>query len=85
MSLKRYKDQTLLNRLEKYDAKYYDLIMTPRESESFGYSMRAYHRNKVSNPPEFKIAKKAELIAEELRERNVFFRTSYLKLKFNTI
>jgi len=80
MRLSRYKDDTLLRRLQNYDEKYYDAIMTPRQNESWGYSMRAYHANKVSNPPEWKIRDKANEVAEELTNRGVSFSARHLKI-----
>ena len=79
MTTKKYKTETLLKRLEKYDEIYYEAICKP-SNIGFGYGMRAYHALKVQNPPEWKIRDKAVLIADELTKRGVTFRTSYLKL-----
>jgi hypothetical protein len=76
---RNYKTQILLDRLEKYDQKYYDAITKP-SNINHGYSMRAYHACKVSNPPEWKIKAKAELIALELINRGIVFNTRYLNL-----
>ena len=77
----KFKTEILLKRLEKYDEKYYEAISKPSIID-WGYNMRAYHANKVSNPPEWKIKDKAELIAEKLKARNISFSTTYLKLNF---
>lgn len=82
MSLSRFKDQTLLDRLKRYDQQYYEAIITPRRGQEWGYAMRAYHAHKVANPLEWKIKEKAEKIADELRARGIEFYTTYLKLKF---
>lgn len=79
-TLSRFKDKTLLIRLENYDNKYYEAIMTPRKEQQWGYAMRAYHASKVANPPEWKIKDKARAINEELQRRGVQYHTHYLKL-----
>ena len=78
--LSKYKTPVLLNRLERYDEKYYEAISKPSRIDH-GYAMRAYHAIKVSNPPEWKIRDKAKLIADELKSRNVSFSTTYLRLR----
>lgn len=82
--LSRYKIDTLLKRLERYDKKYYEAITKP-SNINHGYAMRAYHAIKVQNPPEWKIKDKAEEVAEELKRRNVIFNTTYLKLSNNDL
>lgn len=77
----KFKTPVLLSRIAKYDEKYYNAIMKPRQEMQWGYNMRAYHRTKMSNPPEWKIKDKATLITEELIKRNVSFSTVYLNLK----
>lgn len=81
----RYKTEVLLKRLEKYDEKYYNQITKEHPSQQWGYSMRAYHSNKTANPQEWKIKEKAEIIAEELKNRNISFNTTYLRLKHSAI
>ncbi|HFK5512768.1 TPA: hypothetical protein ACGZ9U_003716 [Elizabethkingia anophelis] len=82
---RNYSTKILLDRLEKYDQKYYDAITKP-SNLNYGYSMRAYHAIKVSNPPEWKIKAKAELIAFELKNRGIQFNTRYLNLyNYNNI
>lgn len=79
MNLERYKNDTLLKRLEKYDQKYYEAISKP-SNIGFGYGMRAYHGLKTMNPPEWKIRDKAQAIADELINRGVSFRTIHLRI-----
>ncbi|MCT4151326.1 hypothetical protein HZP59_08785 [Elizabethkingia anophelis] len=74
-----YKTETLLKRLESYDYKYYEAISKP-SIIGHGYAMRAYHAIKMQNPPEWKIKTKAELIANELKNRGVKFNTRFLNL-----
>lgn len=73
-TLSRFKDKILLQRLENYDNKYYEAIMTPRKEYCGSYA------NKVANPPEWKIKDKARAITEELQRRGVKYHTHYLKL-----
>lgn len=79
-TLSRYKNETLLKRLERYDIQYYEAIMKPRKEQQWGYAMKAYHAAKVANPPEWRIKDKARQIVEELKRRGVKYYTSYLKL-----
>ncbi|SEC65770.1 hypothetical protein SAMN04489761_3419 [Tenacibaculum sp. MAR_2009_124] len=74
---KKYKTETLLKRLEKYDNLYYDQI-TSYNDVGFGYSMRAYHRLKNWNPPYQKTKEKAKKIKDELDNRKVLYNTSFV-------
>ncbi len=78
--LSRYKSETLLKRLEKYDEQYYLAIMTPKRGDEWGYAMRSYYAQKVANPPEWKIKDKAIALVEELNRRGVSYSTTYLML-----
>ena len=80
MAASKFKTETLLKRLERYDSKYHEQISTPHGHINFGYGMRAYHALKNFNPPEFKTREKARDIADELTKRRVKFHTTFLKL-----
>ena len=71
------KTEALLNRLNKYDEKYRDAI-NKSNGIGFGYGMRAYHRLKTMNPPEWKIKEKAEEIKNILDERGVKYHTYWV-------
>jgi hypothetical protein len=60
----RYKTETLLKRLERYDEKYKEQVSKP-SNINWGYGMRAYHAIKVMNPPEWKTKDKAEAIESD--------------------
>ncbi|SED11765.1 hypothetical protein SAMN04489761_4326 [Tenacibaculum sp. MAR_2009_124] len=73
----RYKTETLLKRLERYDEKYKEQI-TSHNDINFGYGMRSYHRLKVWNPPYEKTKEKAEKVKAELTNRGVQFYTRFV-------
>lgn len=75
--MKNYSNETLLKRLSKLDEKYYNQSINSKTVD-FGYGMRAYHRLKTMNLPEWKTKDKANEIMLELRNRNVQFNTIYL-------
>lgn len=77
MTTKTLKNDTLLKRLEKLDEKYYNQITKPTGID-WGYGMRAYHRLKTMNPPEWKTKEKANEIKEILKFRGIEFRTIWV-------
>jgi hypothetical protein len=75
--MEKYKNETLLKKLNVLDNKYHDAIMKP-SNIGFGYGMRAYHAIKTMNPPEWKYKDRANVIKSILEERNVLFHTYYV-------